>query len=213
MKARFIHHLVQERGSKADFSELAKETGTRMNIIRDNYITYRILLQARDEFEIDVTELEKDFSVFYRAFSDRAIINFVGLNKTLPLSKLKRPIPSAKAKDLEDLIGFIHGTKDVKPVIRDSRQLSKLGDILERKQALTYLRTSRNFEQAYILSGGEAKRLLENMESAIVYMKEALRDVFQYKKDQQVKDTFSKLWSVALEIKKSFPDPSAENHQ
>jgi len=213
MKARFIHHLVAERGSKADFSELAKETGTRMNIIRDNYIAYRILIQAKKDFEIDASELEKNFSVFYRALSNRAIIDFIGLNKTLPLSKLKRPVPSTKAKELEDLIGFIHGTKSVNPVIRDSRQLSELGEILESKQALAYLKTSRNFEQAYILSGGEAKRLVENMEAAIIYMKETLRDVFQYKKEQQVQEAFSKLWSVALEIKKSFPDMGSENHQ
>jgi hypothetical protein len=206
MRARFIHHLVQERGSKADFSELAKETGSRTNTIRDNYITYRLFIQAKEAFDIDTSELEKDFSVFYRALSDRAIINFIGLNKALSVGKLKNPIPPGKAKELEFLIGFIHGTKTVKPVINDSRQLSKLGEILENKEALKYLIKYRNFDQAYALSGGEARRLLENLESAIFYMKESLRDVFQYKTDAKVREVFSKLWSVAQEIKKSFPE-------
>jgi hypothetical protein len=44
-------------------------------------------------------------------------------------------------------------------------------------------------------------------------MKESLRDVFQYKNDRSVQEAFEKLWCVAQEIKKSFPDKVTEYRQ
>jgi hypothetical protein len=206
MKARFIHHLVERRGKTANFSDIARETGSKTSTIRDNYIAYRILCQARDKYEIDTSNLEEHFSVFYRAISDRAIIDFIGLNKNLPISQLKNPIRESKASALKELIGFIHGTGTEEPVITDSRQITRLGEILDSREALLSLRRYRSLSQAIQLTGGEARRLIENLERAIYYMKNSLQDTFQYKNDMHVQETFLKLWSVAQELKKSFPD-------
>jgi len=206
MKARFIHHLVDRHGTKADFSDIARETGSKTPTIRDNYIAFRILCQARDKYGIDTSDLEKNFSVFYRAISDRAVIDFIDLNKNLPIAQLKNPIRPGKASALNELIGFIFGNDTEESVITDSRQLTALGEILESKEALANLRRYRSLEQATRLTGGEVRRLLENLESAIYYMKNSLQDVFQYKNDKKVKETIAKFWDAAQEIKKSFPD-------
>jgi len=66
-KARFIDSLIAQKGSRADFAEVSRETGTSRNTMRDYYIAYRIYLQAKDEFEIDTSNMEKNLSVFVRA--------------------------------------------------------------------------------------------------------------------------------------------------
>lgn len=204
-KARFIDALVEQRDKDVDFAEIARETGSRKSTIRDNYIAYRILLQAKENFEIDTSKLEKNFGVFYRSLGTPAIANFIGLKKDLPSKKLKNPIPPKKVSALEELIGYIHGIENILPVITDSRQLTDLGEILESKDAHDSLRRYRVFDLAFQLSGGEERRLIENLKKATHYLKEALRDTYQYKYSKEVEDLMNLFWATALEIIRHFP--------
>ncbi len=185
-KARFISSLVEQKGAGADFTEVARETGSRKPTIRDNYIAYCILLQARDTFEIDTSKLEKNFSVFYRALSNPSFTEFISLNKDRSPKDLRMPIPAKKATALEELIGYIHGTNKVDAVLTDSRQLTKLGEILSSKAAYNHLRVNRNLDQAYQLTGGEERRLIDNLNSASFYLDDALRDAHRYKGSARV---------------------------
>jgi hypothetical protein len=55
-KARFIHALVERKGKEADFKDISRQLGSKSTTIRDNYATYNIYRQARDDFEIDTSE-------------------------------------------------------------------------------------------------------------------------------------------------------------
>jgi hypothetical protein len=204
-KARFIYNIIKERGNKATYSSVAREIGSHAPTVRDNYIAYNIVIQARDDFEIDTNNLEASFSVFYRALSDPSITDYMGLDKSLSMERLKLPIPKKKTSALRDIIEFIHGTKDVPAAISDSRQLSQLGEILESREATDVLRKSRNLDQAYMLCGGEKRRLKDNLEYSIYYIREALKDAYLYKDDPSIQEIAANLRRAYEELLKHFP--------
>jgi len=204
-KARYIDSLVEQKGDDADFGIVARETGSTKPAIRDNYIAHRIYLQAKSDFGIDTSKLEENFSVFYRSLSSPLITDFIGLKKDIHPRQLRKPVSRKKAAVLEELIGYIHGTNKVDAVIRDSRQLTDLGEILDNKEALDDLRRYRDFDHAFQLSGGEERRLKENLKKANRYLSDALKDVHQYKDSKEISFLIIRFWKTALEVIRHFP--------
>lgn len=196
---------MKKKGKEANFAEIARETGARQSTIRDNYIAYRSYLQAKDRFGVDTENLEKDFSVFFRALSNLNIQGFIGLRKDRNPAELKSPISGKKAEALRELIEFVHGTKEVAPVLTDSRQLTMLGEVLASQEAYNYLRISRNLISANALTSGEERRLIRNLQSADLYLTEALKDAHRYK-DPKVVTQVERCAITLFEILKSFPD-------
>lgn len=205
-KARFISSLIEREKREVDFAEVARETGSRAHTIRNNYIAYRVFLQARDVFGIDTSELEKNFSIFYRAIVNPVFTDFLGLNKDVSPKAMRIPVPKGKANALRELIGFIHGTKEEEPVLTDSRQLTKLADVLDNKEAYNHLKNFRNLEQAFQLSGGEERRLIGNLNKASVYLDDALRDAHRYKQSKKVARLVERCMETMLEIIVKFPE-------
>jgi len=206
-KARFIDDHIERRGERADFKETARQLGSRSSTIRDNYVAYRTFLQARDEFDIDTSELEENFSVFYRALSNANIQKFIRLDKKdKEPSKLKKPISEKKKKELNELVEFVHGTSEKGPVITDSRQLTQLGDVLASPEALSHLRLSRHLRDAYSLTAGESRSLTDSLNAAGFYLTEALRYVHRYKKNPEVARVVERCADSFLEILRHFPE-------
>ena len=209
-KARFVSNLVESKGKEADFAEIARETGSIRRTIRDNYIAYRILLQASDTFDIDTSKLEKNFSVFYRALGNLSIADFIGLNKDRLPAELQTPISKKKATALKELVSYIHGTKDEVAVLTDSRQLTKLGDVLSNKPAYEYLKAHRKLDQAHQLTGGEERRLIDNLNQASFYLDESLRDAHRHKGSKKVALCMKRCAATMVEILKHFPEIQRE---
>lgn len=205
-KARYIHNLVERRGPKANFGEMARQLGSRSNTVRDNYATYRIYIQARDQFEIDTSELEENFSVFYRALSNTNIQKFVGFTKKHESpAKLRSPISEKRHEALKELIEFVHGTSDRSSVITDSRQLTMLGKVLASPEALQHLRHSRNLKDAYAFTGGEERSLIESLNAAGFHLSEALRYAHRYRSNVEVARVVERCAESFFEILKHFP--------
>ncbi len=209
-KARFIHNLTEKKGNRAEFSDVARETGSSAATIRANYITYRVFLQAKDDFGIDTSRLEKNFSVFYRAINNVNIAEFLDLKKVGEPSDLKKPISKRKAAALEEVIGYVHGTSEIKPVIFDSRQLTTLGEVLVSKEAYQNLRLNRNLLQADQLSGGEERRLIDSLNKASLALDDSLRDAHRYTKNKRVSLLVLRCAESMEQILISFPDVKKE---
>jgi len=199
-KARFINFLIEQSGPDAEFADVARETGAGPNTIRDYYVAYRIYLQAKGDLEIDTNEFEKNFSIMIRALSDKRINDFIRVDKKKNPFQLRKPIRSASSGSLAELIVFIYGTPDEEPVLTDSRQLVKLGAVLANPVALDSLRTNRNLDLAYALTGGQTKSLLENLSKAAYHLQEALRFVHLFKKDpkaiEAVRSCAKDMWAI-----------------
>jgi hypothetical protein len=206
-KARYIHDLIEKRGPKAHFKEIARELGSRPASIRDNYVAYRAYIQASERFGIDTSNLEENFSVFYRALGNAIIQTYIGLNKKSEIpSRSRYPVPEKKAEALKEIIEFVHGTSEKPPVITDSRQLSKLGEILSSPEALKTLRIGRNLNEAYALTGGEEKSLVESLSTAGYYLDQTLKYVHRHKGSEELTKYVERCTASLLEILKNFPE-------
>lgn len=185
-KARYIHDLAENRGPKADINEIASQLGSTPHHVRRNYATYRIYLQARDDFEIDVSKIIS-FSLFYRALGDSRIQKFLGFSiRGKDLKQLKAPISNKKSKALKEIIEFVHGTSEVKKLPIESRDITTLGQIIASPEALEHLRLSRSLKEAYSFTGGEIQSLIESLNVARYSLDESLRYVHRHKDDEKV---------------------------
>lgn len=175
-KARFINGLIEDKKVK-NFYEISEEVGSRQDTIRNNYVAYRVYMQAKD-FDIDISEVEKKFGVFYTALNNSDIREYIGLDFDKSLAELRNPIPKRKDDELRKLVEFLHGTSKVKRVLTDSRQISKLGEILASPEARKILEATREFDLAYRSTGGEERTLIENLTSASIHLTEAYKTVY-----------------------------------
>jgi hypothetical protein len=167
-------------------------------------------LQARDDFDIDTSKLEKNFSVFYRSLSSGSISNFIGLKKDRSPEALRKPVPGKFRDALEKLIEYIHGTEGVEPVITDSRLLTKLGDVLADPEARRILNDTRDLTKAYEMAGGEERRVTENLSSAGFYLDEALRDAHRHTRSTKVAGLVRRCSESLYQILLSFPSVKEE---
>ena len=171
-KARYIAAMLEE-GHGVEMIE--REVGDRSQGVRKNAIAYKTLQQAHTELEWDITRAKEDFSLMLLAIGQRNIKIFLGWTKdggngpvkVLPLDEvpLAAPIPEDHMDNLRDFLSWIYGEgSKVLPVIKDSRDITNfLSHVVASKQAVEYLRKTRDLREAYDLTDGEeamVKRLL-----------------------------------------------------
>ena len=191
-KARFIAELVERRGS---FEEARSEIGEKKPTVRSNYIAYRALQQA-SRSHIDVSNVEEDFSVFYRVLGNASLAKYIGLKKKdWSIRKFRNPIPNNKISKLAEIIGYVHGipSEDLRPALPESRHLTK------------FLETTRDFWRAYEMIGGEKDRLINNLEKADICLDEAVRTARRHKQDTQVIELVTRIVETVGEILRHFP--------
>jgi len=203
-KARFVAELVEKRGS---FEEAHLEIGMKKPIVRANYIAYRALQQA-SRSHIDVSNVEEDFSVFYRVLGNASLAKYIGLKKKdWSIRKFRNPIPNNKISKLAEIIGYVHGipSEDLRPALPESRHLTKLGQIIDNERARKFLETTRDFWRAYEMIGGEKDRLINNLEKADICLDEAVRTARRHKQDTQVIELVTRIVETVGEILRHFP--------
>jgi hypothetical protein len=100
-KARYIAQLVEQ--ARQTFSQIARAIGSRSPTVREHYVAYTLLRQARDAFALDTENAEDSFGVLRRALSDPNIRGHIGLKLDQPESVLARPIPDNKAEQVREV--------------------------------------------------------------------------------------------------------------
>ncbi|MEM3452671.1 MAG: hypothetical protein QW835_03480 [Candidatus Hadarchaeum sp.] len=213
-KAKYIDNivtgLIERKGSEATFKEAAKTTGTYSEeTVKNYYISYRAYLQAKDEFQIDVTKIEESFSLFFRIFARYTTMQkFVGVHELKDATpvKLRRPISPAYADKLEELVGYIYGTRETEPVIGESREMKELAEVLGNARALSHLRETRNLKEAHKIIEGEKPAVLGYLREASYFLSEALKTVSKHKKDPVIQKAVQDCYEKLSQILEHFPD-------
>src|SRR5262249_55936689 len=63
-KAQFIAHLIEDE--RLDYEQVRRRIGSKTPAVRQNYISYRLLLQMEDRAdEVNIEKVEERFSVLY----------------------------------------------------------------------------------------------------------------------------------------------------
>lgn len=190
-KARFINSLV-EPGDKS-FAEVARIVGGRAAAMRLNFIAYRILGQASEEYGLETARMKDRFGVFLRALSSGPIRQHLGLvADDRPPEELLKPIQEDHSENLAEIISWIFGTTSTNPVIRESRQITDLGFVLANPDALETLRSTGDFQLAHSLTEGEEVSLLDNLRKASYNLDEAKRDIDRHTESERVRELVSR---------------------
>lgn len=197
-KGRYVAQLVEQ--AKLDFAEIGRLIGSKTKTVREHYVSYTLVRQAKDSFNLDTDRAEESFGILRRALSDPNIRDYIGLDLGRKERELAKPLKRSYASRLDEAFRWMFGTKTRAAAIRESRDLSKLGGVLANDKARAALKTSGDLSYAFELSGGEEKRLIEALSKASYQLDQALPMVLRHKKSKDVIALVEKCLAVMEEI-------------
>lgn len=197
-KGRYVAQLVEE--GKLDFAEIGRLIGSRAKTVREHYVSYTLVRQAKNSFNLDTERAQESFGILRRALSDPNIRKYIGLELDRKEQELSKPLKKSDATKLEETFRWMFGTKNKAAAIRESRDLSKLGAVLANDKSCAALKTSGDLSYAFELSGGEEKRLVEALSKASYQLDQALPMVIRHKKSKDVLALVEKCLGVMEEI-------------
>jgi hypothetical protein len=162
-KARYIARLIDQGNT---LPEVETQIGDSQGSVRKNYISYKILQQAKDEFDYDTKSAEQNFSLLILAVGQGNIKRYLGLPTNLRDINQKAPVPKGKIKNLQNLTSWIFGDDRNEPVIKESRDITnQLVHVVDSSESVKRLERTRNLQEAYDVSDGEEQMLLRYLAS------------------------------------------------
>ena len=198
-KARFIAKLLQA-GESID--RVARRIGSNNRTVRRYAEAHVIYTQAvKAGIEMDVVEAA--FGVFYNALDHEGVRDFLGLEKqrifdTLPES----PVAPDSMDQLRELVGLLYGdsSSGLKRVIVESRELSKLSQVLSNNRARANLLRDRNLERAWRVSGGGRDDLLGQLSDLYSRLAEVNGKAGEYAGDEEIQSEVRRIHHLVMEM-------------
>lgn len=198
-KARYVAKLVEGGRSIRQVEDLI---GDKQSSVTKNYLSYKLLSQAKDEFDIDTKPAKSNFSLLILAIGQGSIKRFIGLPAKLSTANLDAPVPEDKLPNLQMLITWVYGAKDVKPVIDESRDITNyLTHVVTSSEAVTYLNRTKDLIGAYDRTDGEEKMLLKYISAANIKIETALGVAHRHK-TFEVRTEAERCWENASQLLK-----------
>jgi ParB-like chromosome segregation protein Spo0J len=173
-KAQYIAQLIEK--GEMTYEQVMRKIGSKTPTVRQNYITYRLLLQMEGDEEISVEHVEEKFSVLYLSLRTNGVRKYLQVDIEAEPGAARRPVPRARLDALRHFALWLFGDKKNPPIVRDSRQVDQFGTILESKKAVEYLESSArpSYDVAFRISGGDEPHLVNLIEMAAGNIEEAL---------------------------------------
>ena len=205
-KAQFIAHLIEKSGLSYD--EVRRKIGSKTPTVRQNYISYRLLLQMEGEEEIALEEVEKKFSVLFLSLRTEGVRTYLDIDIQADPKDALRPVPKDHLDNLRNFAMWLFGDKKRLPLVRESRQVDDFGKILSSKKAVEYLERSDrpSFEVAWQLAGGDEPELVRLIDEAADNVSFALSRVHRYNKSKKIKAAVERLATDFAQLLTIFPE-------
>jgi hypothetical protein len=203
-KAEFIAQMVD---GGMDYDAVRRKIGSRTDVVRQNYIAYRMFLQIEELKTIPKENFEERFSVMYLSLRTKGVRQYLDIEITAPPNKARRPVPKQHLDALKNFALWLFGDDKHEPLFTDSRQVDRFGKALESKQAVEYLEESENpnFEAAFRISGGDESEIIHLVEEAAVNLELALGRAHHYKKSKNLKKAAQILGANTKRLLEIFP--------
>jgi len=210
-KAKYIAARIEEKRRKGknieeSIGEVQRKVGDRTDVIKRQYMFYKVFEQARDDIDFNTDAIVDRFSLITVALNSPSIRKFIGV-PSYKEAKFNKPlVPNNKLRNFETLLTWIFGKgKGTPPILTDSRKItSHLAPILADKDATEFLlKYGNNIVEAYERSGGEKEFVKKKFRTAQRAIENALQYAYKYKKDKEVIGLVNDLIKGAEELKKS----------
>ncbi len=205
-KAEYIAQLIEDE--KLTYEQVRKRIGSKMPTVRQNYISYRLLLQMENKSDkIDVARVEDRFSVLYLSLRTRGVQTYLEIDIEADPKTAKTPVPPGKLKQLENFARWLFGAEDQDPIISDSRDVDDFGRILENPSAVEYLERNErpSFSVARRMAGVAESDVSTHVERAADEIEEALKAAHQHKTSKRLQAAVRRVGADALQLLALFP--------
>lgn len=204
-KAEFIARLINDDG--LTYEQVRKRIGSKMPSVRQNYLSYRILLQMEQRDDIAIDKVEDRFSVLYLSLRTRGVQKYLQIDIEASTRRALKPVPRSKLRELSNFALWLFGDDARAPIVRDSRYTDKFGQILESSKAVKYLEETQkpSFDTAFRIAGGAAAQAAQHLEEASYATEEALKTVHLHKTSLRVKSAVEHLGKDVLQLLNVFP--------
>lgn len=198
-KASFIARLVDDESRS--FEEIAELVGEKESTVRTLYRNFSIVEQARDRFKLPVAaSAEELFGTFTAVLNRRALREFIKGPQPSRVTGGNWPLPNSAKQNVADLLSWIYGDEDHDAVIDETRDLGDLARIVESKEGLNELRTSRDLDAADTATGGPGERLRERLEEAATALAAAARSIRVAEEDPDIDALIQKCVELAEQL-------------
>lgn len=204
-KASFIAELINAGWT---YEKIADRLGSYPKHVERHYVGYRIVQQAI-EGEVPGSEnLERSFGVLMRALQSPHIRRFIGVDFPGDPQASKEPVPKENLEEFANFVAWTFGANDRERVLKDSRQLTKWGEILSSAEALSYLRRTKSptFERAWFRSGGERGSLVDSLLAAADHLEESIPLVPIHRNEDDVKAAVERCVRFVDQILRDYPE-------
>ena len=199
-KARYIMHMLK---SGLAMEEIELRIGDKQGAGRKNVICYKMIEQAHEEFDYDISLATQDFSYLILSMGQSSIRNYLGMGKLKEIS-LEEPVASGKIRELRNLLSWLYGEdKHTKSVLAESRDITRyLTHVVKSPEALEYLSKTRRLEDAYDLTDGEETMLKKTLSQAGLKLEKALGIIHRHKRPE-IKAEVERCFDTAKRLRKT----------
>ena len=203
-KARYVASMV---ATGYTLDQVQQQIGDRQNSARKHYMCYRLIEQAKNEFDFDFNPERHDFSYLMLATGQGSVKRFIGLPTQIKEVNFNEPVPTEKVANLKDLLSWLYGEDKKKDsVLSESRDITNLlSDVLASEDATEYLKRTRDLPSAYELSDGEETMVLKKLASANKKLESVLGIAHRHRtpdviaETKKCRDTLKRLFDVVME--------------
>jgi hypothetical protein len=205
-KAGFIAELIEE--DHWSYAQVADRLGSYPRHVEKHYVAYKLVRQSAG-LQVKGTEnMERAFGVLLRGLQAGGISDFLGVKYPNNPKSSRNPVPPSKRDNLSEFVLWTFGTEDRSRILKDSRDLTKWGKILNSPAALGYLRRTAqpSFDRAWAKSGGQVESLAEALYTAADRLEESVPLVPLHKNDKEVLEAVLACTRFLVQILGSFPD-------
>jgi hypothetical protein len=205
-KAEYIAHLVEDEG--LTYAQVMRKIGSKTPTVRQNYISYRLLLQMENQGNISVEHVEDKFSVLFLSLRTEGVQKYLHIDVLADPRSARRPVPRQHLNNLANFALWLFGTESRPPVVTDSRKVDQFGRILESRKAVDYLERSErpSFEIAFQIAGGDEPEIVRLVEQAADNIEAALSRAHRYAKGKPLRAAAQRFGEDALQFLSLFPD-------
>ncbi len=193
-QARYIARLVDE--SNLSYAAVAEMIGIDKTRVANLYRDQAIVNQAKS-LGIDTGPMEETFSLMDVAMSSPKLREHIGAPLGLRLEPGVEPIAVENASNLQELITWIYGNDVQAPVVSESRQISKLGNVVASEIGLRALRAGETLEVAIQRTrdadANPRQRLLSRLRAGRNSIVSALEDIADFADDEEVLDAIDEV--------------------
>jgi ParB-like chromosome segregation protein Spo0J len=205
-KAEYIAKLIEERDMT--YEEVRRKIGSKTPTVRQNYISYRLLLQMEDREDISVEKVEEKFSVLYLSLRTAGVQKYLQIDIQADPAGARRPVPDDRLQQLARFALWLFGSDDKPPLFTDSRLVDDFGTILDSDEAVEYLEESDrpNFEVAFRKAGGDEPELEKLINNAANNIQLTLTRVHHYTQSENIRAAVQQFGLDAWQLLSLFPD-------